>query len=110
MLHGCIHLNLLSERFRSIRALPFPPRMTSKRPARPDAGAGDAATSIEGLVQSIRTHKRFKRLAGYSIQCLLKVIAPPAGEWEAAAARAQRAGVLDAVAEVSGPRAGGPAG
>ena len=51
-------------------------------------------------MQSIRTHKKFKRLAGYSIQSLIKVIAPPASDWVSLAQEAHRAGVVEAIGEV----------
>ena len=35
--------------------------------------AGTGASGVSGLVDSIRQHKNFKRLAGYAIQCLEKV-------------------------------------
>jgi hypothetical protein len=73
---------------------------TRKTPAPGSRGATDTSTDVEGLVQSIRTHKKFKRLAGYSIQCLIKVIAPPASDWVALSQEAQRFGVVEAIGEV----------
>lgn len=35
--------------------------------------SGTGSSGVEGLVDSIRQHKNFKRLAGYAIQCLEKV-------------------------------------
>jgi hypothetical protein len=69
--------------------------MASKRGA-----AVEDSGSIEGLVQSINTHKKFKRLAGYSISCLVKLIAPPASDWVNLSLEAARCGAVGAIGEV----------
>jgi hypothetical protein len=42
------------------------------------ASRAGASAGVAGLVGSIKQHKNFKQLAGYSVQCLVKAITPPA--------------------------------
>lgn len=51
--------------------------MASKRgaPAPSDNG-------VKALVTSIRKRKNFRQMASYSVQCLVKLITPPAVGWE----------------------------
>ena len=46
------------------------------------ASRAGASAGVAGLVASIKQHKNFKQLAGYSVQCLVKAITPPALQWE----------------------------
>jgi hypothetical protein len=57
-------------------------------------------SSVSQLVSSIAQHKKFKRLAGYSISCLVKLIAPPAADWVNLCQEAARCGAVEAVGEV----------
>lgn len=70
----------------------------------PMAGRGapsaSADSSVEGLVQSIQKSKNFKRLAGYSIECLNKLITPTASDWAAQAGNALRLGAVHAIVDV----------
>jgi hypothetical protein len=60
-----------------------------------------AGSSVESLVQTIRKNKAgFKRLAGYSIECLIKLIAPPASNWLSDAITALNCGAVEAIAEI----------
>ena len=58
------------------------------------------ASGIPDLVGSIKKHKKFKGLAGYSIQCLTKVIVPPAATWQANAKAAADLGAYDVISSV----------
>ena len=67
------------------------------------AGASAGTTS---LVASVKTHKKFRQLAGYSVQCLCKVIVPGTVGWEKNLTEAFEAGALEAITEVLGLHAG----
>ncbi len=64
------------------------------------------ASGVKALVQSIKKHKNFRQLASYSVQCLVKVVVPPASGWEEALKEAFDAGALDAITAVLQKHAG----
>jgi hypothetical protein len=59
-----------------------------------------ADSSVEGLVHSIQKSKTFKRLAGYSIECLNKLINPTASDWLEQSALAVKLGAVPAIVDV----------
>lgn len=59
-----------------------------------------AETSVEGLVHSIAKSKNFKRLAGYSIECLNKLINKTASDWVEQCALAVKLGGLQIIVDV----------
>jgi len=63
-------------------------------------------TGVKSLVQSIKKHKNFRQLASYSVQCLVKVVVPPASGWEEALKEAYDAGALEAITSVLQKHAG----
>ena len=68
--------------------------------------AASASAGVQGLVGSIKQHKNFKQLAGYSVQCLVKAITPPALNWERSLREAYEAGALEAITAVLHKHAG----
>ena len=65
-----------------------------------------ASSGVGALVASIKQHKKFKQLAGYSVQCLVKAIVPPAVGWEQNLREAYEAGCLEAITDVLQRHAG----
>jgi hypothetical protein len=59
-----------------------------------------ADSSVEGLVHSIQKSKTFKRLAGYSIECLNKLINPTASDWLEQSGLAVKLGAVPAIVDV----------
>lgn len=70
------------------------------------ASRAGASAGVAGLVGSIKQHKNFKQLAGYSVQCLVKAITPPALNWERSLREAYEAGALEAITAVLSKHAG----
>ena len=59
-----------------------------------------ASSGVHSLVASIKQHRKFKQLAGYSVNTLVKAITPPTVGWEQALREAYEVGALEAITEV----------
>ena len=59
-----------------------------------------ASAGVGALVASIKQHRKFKQLAGYSVNTLVKAITPPSVGWEQNLREAYEAGALEAITEV----------
>ena len=61
------------------------------RSGKPGAASG-SDSGVAALVTSIKKRKNFRQMASYSVQCLVKLITPPAAGWEANLKEAYDAG------------------
>lgn len=77
-----------------------PPELALTGPRGTMASRAPAEGSVEGLVHSIQKSKTFKRLAGYSIECLNKLITPTASDGAAQCGLAVKLGATAAIIDV----------